>query len=209
MPGGDKRLGRGFFERPTLRVAQELIGMVLVDRRGGTNSAARVVRLVEVEAYIGEKDPASHAAPGPTRRNRIMYGVPGLAYVYLIYGMYHCLNVVTEEDGFPAAALLRAAEPLEGSLEVNPRTGGQYRTDGPGKLCRALALDLSINGLDLTDGPLYLADRNLRPKTIARSERIGISAGAERLWRFYDPDSSYISTGKKPHPREKKTTSGI
>lgn len=181
-----------------------MIGMALVDRRAG--GSQRALRIVEVEAYIGEDDPASHAAPGPTKRNRIMYDRPGLAYVYLIYGMYNCLNVVTEKDGFPAAVLIRSAEPLEGELEINRRDGYSQRPDGPGKLCLALGIDRSHNGLDLTENALYLADRNLRPGTIATSERIGISAATDRLWRFYDPDSTYISTRRKPRPRTENTT---
>lgn len=185
-------------------MARELIGMALVDRR--SKGRQRALRIVEVEAYIGEDDPASHAAPGPTARNRIMYGRPGLAYVYLIYGVYNCLNIVTEKDGFPAAVLIRAAEPLEGEFEINPKTGQTQRPDGPGKLCLSLGIDRSHNGLDLTENALYLADRDLRPGTIALSERIGISAATDRLWRFFDPDSSYISTQRKPRPRAKEAT---
>lgn len=201
----ESKLKREFYQRPTLLVARELIGMVLVDRREKDKS--RALRIVEVEAYIGEDDPASHAAPGPTARNRIMYGRAGLAYVYLIYGMYHCLNIVTEKEGFPAAALIRAAEPLEGELEISPKNGQEIRPDGPGKLCLSLGLDRSHSGLDLTENALYLADRNLRPETIASSERIGISAATDRLWRFFDPESSYISTRRKRRPRAKETAS--
>ncbi|MCH7877797.1 MAG: DNA-3-methyladenine glycosylase [candidate division Zixibacteria bacterium] len=200
----ERKLKLGFYRRPTLLVARELIGMVLVDRR--SNAKQRAVRIVEVEAYIGEDDPASHAACGPTSRNRIMYGRPGLAYVYLIYGVYNCLNIVTEKDGFPAAVLIRAAEPLEGVFENDTKSGRRHRPDGPGKLCLALGIDRSDNGLDLTDNALYLADRNLRPGTIATSGRIGISAATDRLWRFFDPDSPYISTQRKPRPRANRTT---
>ncbi len=199
----ERKLKRGFYRRPTLLVAHELIGMALVDRR--TKGKHRALRIVEVEAYIGEDDPASHAAPGPTPRNRMMYGQAGLAYVYLIYGMYHCLNIVTERDGFPAAVLIRAAEPLEGELEINPKNGQNNRPDGPGKLCLSLGINRSHNGLDLTENALYLADRNLRPETIATSERIGISAATDRFWRFFDPESSYISTQRKRSPRAKET----
>ena len=189
---------REFFNRPTLEVARDLIGAYLVDTRG---AEARIVRLVEVEAYIGEDDPACHAAPGPTKRNRIMYGEPGRAYIYLIYGMYHCLNVVTEREGFPAAVLIRGAEPVSGELEINPRKGTRYETNGPGKLCRALNLSLRLNGLDLTRPPLYLADSGAPPGAIATSSRIGITSGLDKRWRFYDPASPYVSQKRKQEPR--------
>ncbi|HSG99302.1 MAG TPA: DNA-3-methyladenine glycosylase [candidate division Zixibacteria bacterium] len=189
-----RKLRRGFYARPTLTVAKELLGKALVDER---IAIRRAVRIVEVEAYVGEDDPACHAAPGLTERNRVMYGPPGHAYIYLIYGMYHCLNVVTERKGFPAAILIRAAEPLEGRLEKNSRTGQPQQTDGPGKLCRALNLSLRLNGLDLTGSQLYLVDRGDCPVQIAASPRIGISSGQDKLWRFYDPTSPWVSNARK------------
>ncbi len=182
--------------------------------------AARCLRIVEVEAYIGEDDPACHAACGKTERNSIMYGPPGFAYVYLIYGIYHCLNIVTEEEGFPAAVLIRAAEPIAkndvltefgpgnstvGELELNPRTGKTYIPNGPGKLTLALGVNLRENGVDLTDGGLYVADRidsgadssratNARDAIkIQTSPRIGISKGQDKHWRFFDTESSFVS----------------
>ncbi|MFQ5608010.1 MAG: DNA-3-methyladenine glycosylase [Candidatus Zixiibacteriota bacterium] len=194
-------LSRAFFRRPTLEVARDLIGAYLVDVRG---PGPRVVRVVEVEAYIGEDDPACHAAPGLTARNRPMYGEPGRAYIYLIYGMYHCLNVVTEREGYPAAVLIRAAEPVAGELEVNPRNNLPYSTDGPGKLCRALNLSLRLNGLDLTQPPLYLAGHGAPPGSVATSARVGISSGLDKMWRFYDSTSPDVSQKRKqePHPTE-------
>lgn len=200
----EKPLSRSFFQRPTLEVAHDLVGMVLVDERPVLQNLTppadiagrRELRIVEVEAYIGEDDPACHAAVGPTARNQVMYGPAGHAYVYLIYGMYHCLNIVTESEGFPAALLLRAAEPLSGELCIDPRRGSPYRPDGPGKLCLALGVDRSDTGLDLTSGGLYLLDRGLAPATVRRSSRIGISSGIEKKWRFIDPLSPFVSARK-------------
>ncbi len=208
-----KRFPREFYSRPTLEVARGLIGAVLVDTRG---AKPRFLRIVEVEAYIGEDDPACHAACGRTERNAIMYGPPGVAYVYLIYGMYHCLNVVTEPEGFPAAVLIRAAEPLSiddispgqscklkaGELEINPKTGKAYVPNGPGKLTLALGVNLRENGVDLTDGGLYVADRidsgagSYRAGRIQTSPRIGISKGQNKHWRLFDAESNFVS-GKR------------
>jgi len=190
------KLTRTFYSRPTLEVAADLIGAVLVDER---TENVRTLRIVEVEAYIGEDDPACHAARGKTKRNEVMYGPPGHAYIYFIYGMYHCLNIVTEQEGFPAAVLIRAAEPLSGALEINPRTGEPYVPNGPGKLTLAINLDLGQNGLDLVDGGMYVASRIVAGAgragraRVETSPRIGVSAGRERKWRFFDPDSKFLS----------------
>lgn len=189
-------LQREFFARDTLTVARDLVGSLLVDARV---DPVRRLRLVEVEAYIGEDDPACHAASGRTERNAVMYGPPGFAYLYFIYGMYHCLNVVTEAEGFPAAVLIRGAELVSGSLEPNARTGRPGASDGPGKLCLALELDRRHNGLDLTSGAVYLAAGEGKPtglSEIATSPRIGISSATDRLWRFFDPHSPCVSGPK-------------
>jgi len=153
-------------------------------------------RIVEVEAYIGQDDPACHAAPGPTKRNRVMYGQPGHSYVYLIYGMYYCLNFVTEKPGFPAAVLLRAAEPCE-RLEVmrrnSPRQKEEKILSGPGKFCRSFGLSGVHNGLDLTGSTLFLEDRAEVAPVIASSQRVGIRKGTDHHWRFYDDNSSSVS----------------
>ena len=189
-----KKLPRAFFDRPTLDVAQALIGKVLVDTRTGKRKSGpgRFLRIVDVEAYIGEDDPACHASVGPTERNRVMYGPAGFLYVYLIYGMYYCLNFVTERQGYPAAVLIRAGEPQESDI---PESGGMLlsRTDGPGRLCRALGITRSENGLDLTSDSIYVQDCGLEPREIATSPRIGIRAGKEKNWRFFDPDSKFLS----------------
>lgn len=175
------RLPRSFFDRPTLQVAQELLGKVLVI--GKTSG-----RINEVEAYIGEGDPACHAARGKTERNKVMYGKPGHLYVYFTYGMYHCANIVTEREDFPAAVLLRSIEPLTGIETMEKRRGKKERlADGPGKLCIALGLEKKThNGVDLCAGDeSAVCDDGFQPKKIRKGRRIGISAGKNKWWRFY------------------------
>lgn len=174
-----------FFARPTTRVARELIGKVIVRQQPGT--PPRLCRIVEVEAYLGPRDQASHARRGPTPRTAIMFGPPGRLYVYLIYGMYHCMNFVCERDGEAGAVLIRAAEPLVGIAGDPAR-----ELRGPGKLCRALAVTLADRGLDLTgaDSPLYVAadEQQVHARRVGRSARIGVDyAGdwAARPLRFF------------------------
>ncbi len=182
-------LPRAFYQRPTLPVARELLGKLLVRRAPGR--PPRVARLVEVEAYLGERDAASHARRGPTPRAAIMFGPPGFLYVYLIYGMHHCMNVVTETDGVAGAVLLRAAQPVLGFDASSKRP-----LTGPGKLCAGLDITRADNGHDLVaGGDFYLADDGSRPPRRARSARIGVEyAGewAQRLLRFYLADSPYV-----------------
>lgn len=182
-------LPRAFYERPTLVVARALLGKLLVRRSA---QQERVARLVEVEAYLGERDAASHARRGPTPRAAIMFGPPGLLYVYLIYGMHNCMNVVTETDGVAGAVLLRAAQPLAGFDETPPRP-----LTGPGKLCAGLGITRADNGHDLVSGgSFFLADDGARPPKRARSPRVGVDyAGdwAARLLRFYVPGNPYVS----------------
>lgn len=198
-----RKLDRTFYDRPTLEVCEELIGQRLVYRSPDGNLSARVV---EVEAYIGQGDPACHAARGKTGRNRVMFGKPGFAYIYLIYGMYNCLNLVTEAEGHPAAVLIRGVEPLEGLelMRVRSKTKQDWQLcNGPGKLCRSFGLTREQNGLDLTGDKLYLEPMSVgdnsggRPR-IVKSTRIGISAGQEKLWRFYDANSQAVSKMPKP-----------
>ncbi|HSN77440.1 MAG TPA: DNA-3-methyladenine glycosylase [Anaerolineae bacterium] len=182
-------LPRSFYDRPTLEVARDLLGCTLVRTLDGQRLAGRIC---EVEAYVGEADLASHAARGPTPRNRSMYGPGGLAYVYLIYGMHHCLNVVTEEAGFPAAVLIRVIEPLEGLplIQAN-RAGRPLRslTDGPAKLCQALDIDRRLDGHNLTTGiELWLEAGEPMPDTaVQTTPRVNVG-GDERSkimpWRF-------------------------
>jgi len=195
-----RRLPREFFGRATLDVARELIGKVLVHE---TRAGAAAGRIVEVEAYIGEDDPACHAAPGPTRRNEPLYGPPGIAYVYLNYGIHFLTNVVTEADGFPAAVLLRALEPCEGiDLMERRRTGraaaaAMIPVDGlcrgPGNLSKALGITLKQNRLDMTDSPLRIEDWGLSAGTLAWGPRIGIRVGTEHRWRCYEVGCAAVS----------------
>jgi len=189
--GAGQPLPRRFYAQPTLTVARALLGQRLVRSLDGRRLSGRVI---EVEAYVGEDDLASHAARGRTPRNRAMYSQPGLAYVYFIYGMYFCLNVVTEADGYPAAVLIRGLEPLEGVEEMTRRRAGRPRlvlTDGPGKLCQALAIDRVLDGHDLTVGvDLWLeAGASLPDEHVLATPRIGVtgdSLARTRPWRFID-----------------------
>lgn len=193
-----KRLSREFYARPTLTVARDLLGQRLVRLLDGRRLAGRIV---EVEAYLGETDQASHARPGRTRRNEPMYGPPGRAYVYFIYGMYHCLNAVAEPEGAPAAVLIRALEPLE-SLEImrrhRPNRLDCDLTNGPGKLCQALAIDQALNCADLCQSDVLWIEANapVADQQIAASPRIGVR-GDQRArtapWRFYVQDHPCLS----------------
>jgi len=166
-----------YFRRPTLQVAHDLIGKLLVR---GEPGGYRWGRLVELEAYLGPDDRASHAAHGVTARTRVMYGPPGRAYVYLVYGLHHCLNFVTCEEGVPHAILVRALDP-------GPGVG---RCAGPGLLCRALDVDLTMNGSPLTPPSLFLVDDGVTPDQVVQTPRIGVAyagAWALRPWRFCLP----------------------
>ena len=183
-----RKVTRAFYARETLTVARELIGMHLVHADGGT---LRTGRIVETEAYQGPEDLAAHSSRGRTRRTEVMFGPPAHAYVYFIYGFWHCLNLVTQAPGVPHAVLLRALEPV---------TGIDDKTWGPGLLCRAMHIDKALNGADLCGDVLWLEKPlayGRQPARIARSARIGVDyAGkwARRPWRFYDRDSRYVST---------------
>jgi DNA-3-methyladenine glycosylase len=180
-------LPRSFYDRPTLDVARDLIGKVLVHNRRNVRTSGIIV---EVEAYIGESDPACHAAPGPTARNEPLYGRPGFAYVYLNYGMHWLVNAVTEAKGSPAAVLIRALEPVDGVDAMRRRRGrGVSHHElcrGPGNLTKALGITRAQNREDLCGSRLYIEDRNLPAvQEISWGPRIGIRVGTERLWRGY------------------------
>lgn len=172
---------RDFYLRPTLIVAKNLLGKYLVfhDKSG---------RICEVEAYIGQDDLACHATRGKTKRNEVMFYCGGHAYIYLIYGIYNCLNIVTEKEGFPAAVLIRAIE--------------LKNANGPGKLCRTLGLTRQHNGLDLTKSELYIEDREkiISTNKIIQTPRIGVDYSGESAqlpWRFAIKDSPYLSQRMK------------
>jgi DNA-3-methyladenine glycosylase len=201
-PRADARpLPPAFYARPTLEVLEDLIGKVLVHDVRGARAGGIIV---EAEAYIGESDPACHAACGPTSRNAPLYGPPGRAYVYLNYGLHHLVNAVTEAEGAPAAILIRALEPIEGVDLMRrrrarwrrisaPRRGPRDRRPtalsaadlcrGPGNLTVALGIDLRVNQADLTAGPLLIEDRGIRVPGLAWSARVGIRVAARRPWR--------------------------
>ena len=203
-------LTRDFYARPTLVVARELVGKVLVhETPAGLSSGV----IVETEAYIGEADPACHAAPGPTTRNAPLYGPPGLAYVYLNYGIHYLVNAVTEPEGWPAAVLIRALEPFEGEAIMRRRrargTGKPAASydaaalcRGPGNLTRALGISLRQNLRDLVASELRIEDAGLGTRELAWSRRIGITVGVEQEWRCYAADSAAVSgrraTGAAP-----------
>jgi len=187
-----RKLKRNFYLRPTLIVAEELLRKTIVFRHPEGLLAADIV---ETEAYIGEDDPACHAAVGPTDRNSVMYRKGGYGYIYFIYGMYYCFNVVTERAGFPAAVLIRAVEPVCGEeiMAGNSPAGCRLPTNGPGKFCRAFGLTRDHNGLDLTGDILYLVERKSNRPDIGISQRVGVRKAADRPWRFFDRDSRYVS----------------
>ena len=183
-------LPRAFYARPTTDVARDLLGKLLVREREGRHIRARIV---EVEAYLGERDAASHARRGPTPRASIMFGPAGFLYVYLVYGMHHCMNFVTEGDGTAGAVLIRAAEPLGDPLAA----AGALPLSGPGKLCAGLGITRADNGRDLTrPGDFYVADADGPPPRVSLSRRIGVDyagAWAARRLRFYIAGNPHVS----------------
>ena len=189
----EKKLSRRFYDRATLQVAKELLGKYLVFKRDGNTLSGKIV---ETEAYIGQSDKASHASRGKTKRNEVMFGPAGHAYIYFTYGMYHCLNFVTEKDNFPAAVLIRALEPKDGIeiMKKNRKTDViENLTNGPGKVCMALGLDRKMNGIDLCSDILYVEDRNEKKGKIISTSRVGINAGKDKKWRFYIKDNKFVS----------------
>ena len=191
------KLIRAFYDRPTLDVVRDLIGKVLVHHRRGVRTSGVII---EAEAYIGESDPACHAAPGPTARNAPLYGTPGYAYVYLNYGIHHLVNVVTEAAGRPAAVLIRALDPLDGIDVMRARRaravrrrqvrGARTLTDenlcrGPGNLTVAMGITLAENRVDLMGDRLFVEDRRTGVGPVAWGPRIGLNVGTEHAWRVH------------------------
>lgn len=177
MSGRSGALPRAFYDRETELVARELLGAVLEHRAGGTVTRGRIV---ETEAYLGEHDPACHAAAGRTTRTEPLYGAPGTAYVYFIYGMHWCVNAVTRGVGLPSAVLIRAVEPIAGIERMRTRRprarDDRSLCDGPAKLCEAFAIGEKQNGADLTRGPLrILSGEPVPDRLVRRGARIGIS----------------------------------
>jgi DNA-3-methyladenine glycosylase len=180
-----RKLSRSFYDRDTVVVARALLGKYLVYKSAGKE---RIGRIVEVEAYLGPHDRAAHSARGLTERNKVMFGPPGHAYVYMIYGMHYCMNVVTEPEGHASAVLLRAVEPVK---DV------EGRTQGPGLLCRAMRIDKRLNGHDLLSDDFFIAAPvRAEPLAIVKRPRIGVAyAGhwAKRHLRFYIKGNPFVS----------------
>ncbi len=185
-----KRLPRSFFARDTHAVAKSLLGKLLVRKIG---NCFLVGRITEVESYVGEKDKACHASRGKTKRNAVMFEEAGHAYVYLVYGMYDCLNVVTEKTGFPAAVLIRSIRPIAGikkMLKNRDKDNALNLTNGPGKLTQAMIINRDLNGEDFVfSDRLFVADDGfvVRSKNIEATERIGVDyAGEDAMlkWRY-------------------------
>lgn len=202
----NKKLGQNFYARNTLKVARGLLGKYLIRKVGSKKIEGKIV---ETEAYMGLDDLASHASRGKTPRTKIMFGLPGVAYIYLIYGMYYCFNIVTEKDNFPAAVLIRAVEPVLRSSSFAGQTKlrnknnlsvvALAKTDGPGKLSRYFKINKSLNGENLVKSEkLWLEDKGEKIKTsqIISKKRIGVDYAkhcAEYPWRFYIKNSPHIS----------------
>jgi DNA-3-methyladenine glycosylase len=210
---GFVKLPRSFYDRPTLDVARDLLGKVLVHRRGRTVTSGVIV---EVEAYIGEDDPACHAAPGRTKRNEPLYGPPGFSYVYLNYGIHSLVNVITESDGSPAAVLIRALEPLDGIQVMRRRRAklskGRRATDasalavhdlcrGPGNLTMAMGISLDENRLDLLGDRLFVEDRRVKVGAIEWGPRVGIRVGIDHPWRAFIAGNPAVSRAIKSSPQ--------
>jgi DNA-3-methyladenine glycosylase len=191
------KLTHDFYSRPTLEVARNLLGKVLVRRLRGKNLAGKIV---ETEAYVGPEDLACHASKGKTARTSIMFEQGGHAYVYMIYGFYFCLNAVTEPKDFPAAVLIRAVEPLDHvpvmrRLRKNPERDTNIAS-GPGKLCMAMSIDKALNGYDLTGDTLWIEDRNFQVAAIDATPRIGVDYAGEykdKPWRFLIRGNPHVS----------------
>jgi DNA-3-methyladenine glycosylase len=200
-----KKLDREFYNRDSILVAKELLGKVLVHEIGGQRTSAMIV---EAEAYMGLEDKAAHSYGGKrTSRVEVMYGSPGFSYIFMIYGMYCCFNIVTSEKEKPQAVLIRAAEPLKGTEWMAQRrfgksyeqlTKSQRRglTNGPGKLCCALSLDRSLNGMDLCGNEVYVEEGKSKNLNIVTTKRIGVDYAEEAKdypWRFYIEGNEYVS----------------
>jgi DNA-3-methyladenine glycosylase len=190
-----RALPRDFYDRDTETVAREMLGTILeCTTDEGTASGI----IVETEAYIGEEDPACHAAAGRTRRTEPLYGPPGMSYVYFIYGVHWCFNAVTRAQDLPSAVLVRALEPLKGVALMKHRRGpkinGVNLTNGPGKLCAALGIDGRMNGLPLQRGRLVVREGSLVDDSqIVTAKRIGITKAADWPLRYYIRGNEHVS----------------
>ena len=191
---------RAFFDRATLEVAPDLIGQCLLRCIGADTLVGRIV---EVEAYLGHPDAASHASRKNPKRAKIMFGPPGYAYVYMIYGMHCCFNFVTEGDGEAGAVLVRAVEPVEGvevmrRLRTRPMPDRNL-TSGPGKFCQAFGIDRTCNGIDVCGDELWIEELDRPPERVATGPRVGIGYAGEwalKPWRFWEAGNPFVSRGR-------------
>lgn len=193
----DKILPRRFFARPAPLVAVDLLGKILWHQ---TPEGIAAGRIIEVEAYPGEIDPASHAFRGPTPRTRMVWGKPGVAYVYLNYGMHYCLNIVAGKIGTPDCVLIRALEPIVGLSLMAKRRKTEAAADltsGPGKLTQALKINRSHNGADITRGDLVIRDEAMSESDLVVTSRIGISQAEAAPLRFFLKDNPFVSCKNK------------
>jgi DNA-3-methyladenine glycosylase len=194
------KLERDFYSRPALDVATDLLGKVLVRRLSGRRLSGMIV---ETEAYVGPHDLACHASKGRTPRTEVMFGPAGHAYIYMIYGFYFCLNVVTDCVGFASAVLIRALEPMENVKLMKTLRGHPARdidiASGPGKLCRAMSIDKQLNGVDMEGRTLWVEDRQIDVPGIVQAPRVGIDYAGEyrdKLWRFYIDGNPHVSRAR-------------
>lgn len=182
-------LSQDYFSRDAVTIARDLLGKPLLRQLDGHLIGGIII---ETEAYVGEEDTACHAAKGRTERTQVMYGLPGHYYVYLIYGMYHMLNIVTGREGQPQAVLIRALHPLQGVMQMQALRGGvatKKLSDGPGKLCQALDINRSFNGLSVEGNDLWLEDATpVDDAAVIAGPRVGIGYATEedqqKPWRF-------------------------
>jgi DNA-3-methyladenine glycosylase len=193
---GVARVGREFYELSSPKVARLALGKILVRVNKGMRISGTIV---ETEAYRGARDPASHAYSGKTKRNEVMFGEAGHAYVYLSYGVHQCLNLTAEPLGTPAAVLVRALEPSEG-IETMKRNRGvevvRELTSGPGKLTEALGITSGFDGEDMVTSKRLFLEEGKQVNRIRSSTRIGVSVGADRKWRFYIEGNEFVSRGR-------------
>jgi len=193
-----KKLPRSFYTRPALLVAKDLLGKILVRKTGNIILTGTIV---EVEAYRGAKDPASHAFRGKTKRNEVMFGEGGYLYVYFTYGMHFCANVVTGKKEVGEAVLLRAVEPINGVEAMRRKrrfAAGRMKdvnlTNGPAKLCQAFGIERKENGTDLLGNKIFLVEgESIAKSIIGTSIRIGITRGKEKKWRFFVKGNKWVS----------------
>jgi DNA-3-methyladenine glycosylase len=200
IPNKPKSLKRAFYTRNVLFVARELLGKILVKKSGSKILSGKIV---EVEAYHGDYDQASHAFRGKTKRNEVMFSEGGFLYVYFSYGAHFCANVVVGPKDKGIAVLIRALEPIEGiDMMIKNRFGRKLENDkekysltnGPGKLCKAFGINRSHNGVDLTGNEIFVLDQpKLKSKEVGVSKRIGITRSVDLQWRFFIKDNPFVS----------------